>query len=91
MLENLDMLRCQIRYRPKGVLGKGVGNDKNASEMRQNVSCFIGKRGTFPKASKVSLRCVKNVSEMRGTPLGENTFWTVPTNHKRFAMCDWEH
>ena len=33
--------RCQIRsiqYRPKGVLGKGVGNNKNASEIRQNAS-----------------------------------------------------
>ena len=24
-----------LRYRPKGVFGKGVGNSKNASEMRQ--------------------------------------------------------
>ena len=31
-----------------------------ASRMRQNVSCVIGKRGTFQNASK-----------MRGTPLGE--------------------
>ena len=36
-------------------------------KMRQNGSCFIGKRGTFQNASK-----------MRGTPLGENTFWTIP-------------
>ena len=47
-----------LRYRPKGVFGKGVGNSKNASEMRQNY--------------------FKNASKMRGTPLGENTFWTIP-------------
>ena len=45
---------------------------RNASEMRQKMrqigSCFIGKRGTFQNASK-----------MRGTPLRENTFWTIPT------------
>ena len=42
-------LRILNRYRPKGVLRKGVGKNKNASEMRQkyvknapNVSCFIG-------------------------------------------------
>ena len=40
---------------------------RNASKMRHNESCFIGKRGTFQNASK-----------MRGTPLGENTFWTTP-------------
>ena len=39
---------------------------RNASKMRQNGSCFI--RGTF-----------KNASKMRGTPLGENTFWTIPS------------
>ena len=23
-------------------------------------------------------KCVKNASKMRGTPLAENTFWTIP-------------
>ena len=61
-----------IRYRPKGVFGKGVGNSKNASEMRQkcvknasemrqNGSCFIGKRGT----SKIRQKSVKIASKMR--------------------------
>ena len=69
------------RYRPKDVFGKGVGKSqnasemrqkcvKNASEMRQNGSCFIGKRGT----SKMRQNCIKNESKMRRTPLGENTF-----------------
>ena len=40
------------RYRPKGVFGKSFGN---ASEMRQNGSCFIGKRGT----SKMRQKSVK--------------------------------
>ena len=70
----------EIRYRPKGVFGKGVGNTKNASEMRQNGPCFIGKRGTFQNASEMRQISVKNASKMRGTPLGENTFWTIPTN-----------
>ena len=72
-----------FRYRPKGVFGKGVGNAsemrqkcvRNASKMRQNGSCFIGKRGT----SKMRQKSVKIASKMRGTPLGENTFWTIPT------------
>ena len=59
-----------FRYCSKGVLGNGVGNNKNASEMRQkavrnasemcqNGSCLIGKRGTFQNASKMSQKCVK--------------------------------
>ena len=51
---------------PKGVFGKGVGNSKNASEMRQNGSCFIGKRGTFQKASKLHQKCVKNARNTFG-------------------------
>ena len=54
------------QYRPKGVFGKGVGNSKNASEMRQkcvknasemrqNGSCFVGKKGM----SKMRQKCVK--------------------------------
>ena len=60
------------RYRPKGVLGKGVGNNKNesemrqkciknASKMRQNVSCFLGKRGTFRNASEMRQKCAENL------------------------------
>ena len=51
---------------------------RHASKMRQNVSCFIGKRGTFQIVSKMSQKCIKLASKMRGTPLGENTFWTIP-------------
>ena len=47
------------RYRPKGVLGKGVGNNKNASEMRQKcvkiVSFFFlggGRKRNVPKCVK---------------------------------------
>ena len=58
----------------KGVLGKGVGNSKNASEIRQKCVKIIGKRGTFQDASK-----------MCGTPLGENTFWTIPKHIQEFA------
>ena len=50
-----------FRYRPKGVLGKGVGNNKNASEMRQKCAGLVllamGKRNV-PK-------CVRNTSKMR--------------------------
>ena len=52
---------------------------RNASKMRQNGSCFIGKRGTFQNAADMRQNCVKNASKMRGTPLGEDTFWTIPT------------
>ena len=30
-------------------------------------------------ASEMRQICVKNASKMRGTPLGENTFWTIPS------------
>ena len=47
---------------PKGVFGKGVGN---ASEMRQNGSCFIGKRGT----SNMRQKSVKiGSSQLAATP-----------------------
>ena len=76
----------QDRYRPKGVFGKGVGNSKNASEMRQkcvrNASkwvSFYWETRNVQNASEICQNCVKNASKMRGTPLGENTFWTIPT------------
>ena len=72
----------EYRYRPKGVFGKGVGNSKNASEMRQtcvenaskmrqNGSCFIGKRSrNVPKcvrnASNLRPKCVKNARNTFG-------------------------
>ena len=40
---------------------------KNASKMRHNGSCFFWNKRNISK-------CIK----MRGTPLGENTFWTTP-------------
>ena len=74
-----------LRYRPKGVLGKGAGNNKNASEMRQKYVKNAPKRVLFywekrnvPKCVKNKSKCVKNASKMRGAPLGENTFWTIP-------------
>ena len=60
----------KTRYRPKGVFGKGVGNSKNASEMRQkcvkNASQFSGKRGTFQNASDMRQKCVKNARNTFG-------------------------
>ena len=78
------------RYRPTGVLGKGVGNSQNASEMRQKcvknasewVLFYWGKRGT----SKMCHKSVKIAPKMRGTPLGENTFWTIPKGGIRTGL-----
>ena len=39
---------------------------KNASQMRQNTSCFIGKRGTFQNASEIRQKCIKNASKTLG-------------------------
>ena len=39
---------------------------RNASEMRQNGSCFIGKRGTFQNASEMRQICVKNARNTFG-------------------------
>ena len=57
-----------IRYRPKGVFGKGVGNSQNASEMRQkcvrNASKRVLGKEEHPKCvrnpSKLRQKCVKN-------------------------------
>ena len=50
-------------YRPKGVLGKGVGNNKNASEMRQTCAkmgrVLLGKE-------EMSQKCVKNARKTFG-------------------------
>ena len=71
-------LKRMNRYRPKAVFGKGVGNSQNASEMRQkcvknaseirqNGSCFIGKRGTSKmrqvrqNASKMRHKCAEHL------------------------------
>ena len=81
---------CPLRFVPligivqiKGVFGKGVGNSKNVSEMRQKcVKMGLVELGNEER-SKMRQKCVKIVSKMRqkirGTPLGENTFWTIPT------------
>ena len=47
---------------------------KNAPDMRQNGSCFIGKRGPSENASEIRQNCVKNASKIRGTPLGRTPF-----------------
>ena len=63
------------RYRPKGVLEKGVDNNKNASNMRQKcakMGLFLGEKGNVPK-------CVKNVSKMgNASNTSGGAFWTIP-------------
>ena len=39
---------------------------------------FYWEKRNVQNASEIRQNCVKNASEMRGTPLGENTFWTIP-------------
>ena len=39
---------------------------KHASDMCQNESCFIGKRGTFQNASKLRQKCVTNARNTFG-------------------------
>ena len=39
---------------------------------------FIGEKRNVQNASEMRQNCVQNASKMRGTPLGENTFWTIP-------------
>ena len=59
--------RRLIRYRPKGVFGKGVGNSKNASEMRQKcvkmgLVFFLGKE----ESPKMRQKCVKKARNTFG-------------------------
>ena len=79
--------RGKSRYRPKGVHGKGVGDVRNGSEMRQksvkNAPKWVLVLLVKEQRSKMRQKCVKNTflknpSKMRGTPLAENTFWTIP-------------
>ena len=80
------------RYRPKGVFGKGVGNSQNASEMRQkcvknasetrqNGSCFIGKRGT----PKMRQKSVKIKSKMR-QKCAEHLWGRTPFGRYRISI-----
>ena len=50
---------------------------RNASKCVKMGLVLLGQRGTFQNASDMRQNCVKNASKMRGTPLGENTFWTT--------------
>ena len=61
--DTLSFLRHVIRYRPKGVFGKGVGN---ASEMRQK--CV--KMGLVLLGKEERQKAVKIASKMRGKPWG---------------------
>ena len=52
------------RYRPKGVLGKGVSNNKNASEMRQKCVKNAPKWVLFFWEKRNVPKCVRNASNM---------------------------
>ena len=73
-----------LKVFPKSGIVQEVFSEKASAIARirqkcvKNASCFIGQRGTFQNASEMRQNYVKNVSKMRGTPLGENTFWTMP-------------
>ena len=69
------VLAASIRYRPKGVFGKGVGNSQNASEMRQKcvkMGLVLLRKEERPKCvrnpSKLRQKCVKNA--LGRTPFG---------------------
>ena len=74
------LLGHNYRYRPRGVFGKGVGNSKNASEIRQKcvkhaskwVFILLGNE----ERSKMRQRCVKIASKMlRGrAPFGRHFY-----------------
>ena len=57
-----------VQYRPNGVLGKGVGNNKNASEMRQKCANM----GLVLMGKEERSKCVRNASRMRQN--AQNTF-----------------
>ena len=65
-----------FRYRPKGVLGKGVGNSGNASEMRQhcvknapNWVLFYWEKRNVTLRSKMRQKCgLKSVKNARTPP-----------------------
>ena len=73
------------RYRPKGVSAKASAIARmrqkyvrNAAKMRQKCVKNASKWVLFYWEKRNVPKCVRNASKMRGTPLGENTFWTIP-------------
>ena len=83
-IRGLDVAYYMNRYRPKGVFGKGVGNSKNASEMRQkyvrNASemrqkCV--KMGLVYWEKRNVPKCVRNTSKLRQKCVknARNTLW----------------
>ena len=57
----------------------------------KNGSCFIAwEKRNVQNTSEIRQNCVKNASKMRGTPLGENTFWTIPTEMQIQILIQWE-
>ena len=44
---------------------------------------FYWERGPFQNALEMRQICVKNASKIRGTPLGESTFCTIPINSRK--------
>ena len=84
--------RILISLHRVGVVQKVFSEKASAiARMRQkcvrNASKWVffhwGKRGTFQNASEMRQKCVKNASKMRRTPLGENTFWTIPIEMRK--------
>ena len=55
---------------------------RNASKMRQKMRqkwvLFYWEKRNVQNAPEMRQNCVQNASKMRGTPSGENTFWTIP-------------
>ena len=79
------------RYRPKGVFGKGVGNSKNATEMRQKMRHKCVKMGLVllgkEERSKMRQKCVRIASKMR-QKCAEHLWGRTPFGRYRVHFLD---
>ena len=71
-----------------GIVQK-VFSEKASAIARMRQKCvrmglvLLGKE----EGSKMRQKCIKLASKTRGTPLGENTFWTIPSiTHLHFSI-----
>ena len=67
------------RYRPEGFCGKASAIAKMRQKCVSNASQWVLFHWEKRNVPKMRQKCVKIASKMRGTPLRENTFWTIPT------------
>ena len=86
---------CRVRLRRLSEYGSVAyfverpTRETQAEQHLDTVLLFYWEKRNVPKCVKMSQNFVKHVSKMRGTPLGENTFGTIPINQQKRGRKSW--